>query len=261
MILRVLVAAWAALCPSPASADEPRASRTNELLVAGIEEFASAYNAWDSDRFVKAAALFEKAGTQDPRSCDAFYWQGVAEFHRLLNLLGQKQTKTTRKEAGEAMQSAIDSLEKALRLNARHAESHILLSTVYGMSIGEHSARAIWLGPRVMDHKKLAIKYDPDNPRVWYLIGMSQFHGPGMLGGKNEALQNLLKAEKLFEKQADKPRTDLDPNWGRSNCLAFIGKTYDALDKPSEAEKYFRKSLEVNPQDKLAHEELEKRKK
>jgi len=249
------------LYPSPALADESGSSRTNEWLLAGIEEFTSAYNAWDRDRFVKAAGLFEKACAQEPRSCDAFYWRGVAEFHHLLYALGQKQTKATRKEATEATQSAIDALEKVLSLDPKHAESHILLSTVYGMSIGENSARAIWLGPRVMNHKKLALKYDPDNPRVWYLIGMSQYHGPDMLGGKTEALENLLKAEKLFSEQADKPRTALEPNWGRSSCLAFIGKTYDALGKPTDAEEYFRKTLEVNPQDKLAREELEKRKK
>ena len=41
----------------------------------------------------------------------------------------------------------------------------------------------------------------------------------------------------------------------------YIGKTYDALGKPSEAEEYFRKALKLNPQDKLAKAELEKRKK
>ena len=41
----------------------------------------------------------------------------------------------------------------------------------------------------------------------------------------------------------------------------YIGKTYDALGNPAEAEQYFRKARDVNPQDKLARTELEKRKK
>ena len=70
----------------------------------------------------------------------------------------------------------------------------------------------------------------------------------------------MLKAEKLYATEAEKAGGPLEPRWGRSSCLAFIGKTYDALGKPTEAEKYFRRALELNPQDRLAREELKKRK-
>jgi tetratricopeptide (TPR) repeat protein len=40
-----------------------------------------------------------------------------------------------------------------------------------------------------------------------------------------------------------------------------MGKTCDALGKPTEAEAYFRQALNLNPQDKLAQSELERRKK
>ena len=70
-----------------------------------------------------------------------------------------------------------------------------------------------------------------------------------------------MAAERLFAAEAAKPGGLVEPRWGRSNCLVFIGKTYDALGKPAEVEQYFRQALELNPQDKLAHAELEKRKK
>jgi tetratricopeptide (TPR) repeat protein len=121
--------------------------------------------------------------------------------------------------------------------------------------------RAVWLGRRVMNEQAKALEFGPTNPRVQYLLGMSHYHAPAMWGGKSEALACLLKAEKLFAAEAEQPPVPIAPRWGRSNCLAFIGKTYDALGKPAEAEEYFRKALKVNPHDKLALSELEKRKK
>ena len=101
----------------------------------------------------------------------------------------------------------------------------------------------------------------PDNPRVLYLDGMSRFYGPSLLGGKSQALELLLAAEKLFAAEAGKPADPVEPRWGRSTCLVYIGRTYEALGKPAEAEAYYRKALAVNPRDRLAQVELEKRKK
>jgi tetratricopeptide (TPR) repeat protein len=90
---------------------------------------------------------------------------------------------------------------------------------------------------------------------------MNRYYGPSILGGKSEGLKLLLAAEKLFEAESGKPTGPVEPRWGWSTCLVYVGKTYDALGKPTEAEEYFRKALKLNPQDKLAQSELEKRKK
>jgi tetratricopeptide (TPR) repeat protein len=127
------------------------------------------------------------------------------------------------------------------------------------LSIGANPARALWLGKRLTDQEKLARKLSADNPRVLYLAGMNRYYGPSIMGGKNEGLKLLLAAEKLFEAEAGKPAGPVEPRWGWSTCLVYIGKTYDALGKPSEAGEYFRKALKLNPQDKLARAELEKR--
>ena len=210
--------------------------------------------------FAKAAKLFEQACQQAPESGTNFYWQGVAEFHRLLCLLGTTQTQANRTEAAQAISATIGALTQAVKLNEGDAESHALLGTVNGMSIAMSPVRALWLGPRVMSHQKKALRYGPANPRVQYLLGMSHYHAAAFGGGKKAALACLLKAEKLYATEAEQAGGPLEPRWGRSSCLAFIGKTYDALGKPTEAERYFRRALELNPQDRLAREELEKRK-
>lgn len=227
------------------------------LLLSGIAEFNTAYSAWDYEGFTAAAATFQKSIAREPQNGSAYYWYGAAEFHRLLNLMGQKQTGSTKSAVSQAMRRAIDSLETALRLNDKDAESHILLSTLYGMSIAESPVRAVWLGASVMDHRNKALKLAPDNPRAYYLTGMSYYYAPEILGGKANGLPFLLKAEKLFEAEGKKPHDPVDPLWGYGSCLTFIGKTSQALGKMGDAGKYYRKALAVNPKDQLAQAGLE----
>jgi hypothetical protein len=240
------------LLPVSASA----ADLTN-LTVTGVVEFSAAYQAWDGSGFVKAGVIFAKARDSSTNQC----WRGTAEFHRLLFLLGEPTTTTNRQASAKALECAVAALQRAIQLDPAHGESHALLSTVYGLSIAASPARGLWLGKRVMDQEQLARKLNPDNPRVLYLAGMNRYYGPSLLGGKDEGLKLLLAAEKLFEAEAGKPQGPVEPRWGRSTCLVYIGKTYDALGKPSEADEYYRKALKLNPQDKLARTELEKRKK
>jgi tetratricopeptide (TPR) repeat protein len=222
----------------------------------GVAEFTAAYQAWDGPGFAKAAATLA-AG---PESSTNEYWRGVAEFHRLLWLLGETPA-TNQKETAKALEATITTLQRAVVLDSQHGEARALLSTAYGLSIGANPARGLWLGKRVVDQEKVARKLSPDNPRVLYLAGMNRYYGPALLGGKSEGVKLLLAAEKLFEAEAGKPGGPVEPRWGRSTCLVYIGKTYDALGKPAEAEEYFRKAQKLNPQDKLAKSELEKCKK
>ena len=231
-------------------------ANANNPAETGVAEFNAAYQAWDASGFAKAAATLAAA----PESSTNQYWRGTAEFHRLLCLLG-KTTATNRQESAKALESALAALQRAVQLDPSHSESHALLSAVYGLSIGANPARALWLGKRLMDQEKLARKLGPENPRVLYLAGVNRYYGPALLGGKNEGLKLLLAAEKLFEAEAGKPAGPAEPRWGRSTCLVYIGKTYEALGKTTEAEEYYRKALQLNPQDKLAKTELEKRKK
>ena len=243
LLLLVPVSAWAA--------------DVNSLTATGIAEFTEAYKAWDGSGFKKAAATFAQA----PDSFTKQYWQGVADFHRLLFLLGEPDTATNRRLSAQALDETITSLERAVQLKPDDGESHALLGTVYGLSIAANPVRAVWLGPRVMNQEKQARKLGSDNPRVLYLDGMSRFYGPSFLGGKSEALESLLAAEKLFAAEAGKLAGPVEPRWGRSTCLVYIGRTYEALGKPAEPETYYRKALAVNPRDRLAQGELDKQKK
>jgi tetratricopeptide (TPR) repeat protein len=143
-----------------------------------------------------------------------------------------------------------------VKLDPRHAESHALLGTIYGMKIDGNLVRAAWYGPRVEKHRKAALEFGAENPRVRYLLGTCQFFTAKKPAAWREALATFLAAEKLFTAEAQRPTAPLEPRWGYTSCLTFIGRTYEQLGQRKEAEDYFRKALARQPSDHLAKKGL-----
>ena len=231
---------------------------TNDLRVAGVAEFNDAYRTWDAARFAAATELFQRATTNAPSSVTNFYWLGAAQFHRMLQLQNVPDQRTNEAAAKVALDAAVDALTLAVKIDERHAESHALLGTLYGMKINGNLVRGVRFGPRVARHQKLALEHGAANPRVQYLLGMCQFHTASKPAQWQAALQTLLKTEKLFEAEAKTPAAPLDPRWGYDSCLTFIGRTYELLGQRKEALEYFRKALAMHPADHLAKEGLKR---
>jgi len=217
--------------------------------VAGIAEFNAAFKAWSGERFGQSSQLFEQAIAQSPDNVTNYYWLGVSEFHRMLQL---RSTPGHAAESEVAQEKALAALNKAIKLDAHHAESHALLGSIYGIRIGERWIRAIRLGPRIMKHCETALKDGEKNPRVRYLLATGEFYMASDADDARKALQSFLLAEKYFELEATNAPSALEPRWGRSSCHTFTGLTYEKLGDRARAAEYFRKALAEHPADDLA---------
>jgi tetratricopeptide (TPR) repeat protein len=230
----------------------------DQLTRAGISEFTAGFQAWDGARFAAAADLFRQATTNNSATVTNFYWLGVAHFHRMLHLQNSAGATTNQAQASAALEAALAALTAALKRDDRHAESHALLGTLYGMKIGGSVLRAVRFGPRVQHHRHRALATGAENPRVMYLLGVCEFHTAGKPAAWRKALASLLEADKLFEAEQNRANSPLEPRWGRSSCLTFLGRTYEQLDRPKDAADYFRKALAMHPADHLARNGLER---
>jgi tetratricopeptide (TPR) repeat protein len=246
------VAIWFFLSACLARGNE----NSDRLMATGVKEFTAAYKDWDGQRFGAAAELFLQSTTNAAVSCTNYYWLGVAEFHQMLQLRSQPLTAASTLAAEAAMDAALAALETAVRLDERHAESHALLGTLYGMKINGSLLRGARFGPRVGKHQKKAMEFGAQDPRVRYLLGTCQFHTATKPPGQREALATLLLAESLYAAEAQRAGGPLEPRWGRSSCLTFIGRTYELLGQRAEAADYFRKALAEHPADHVAKEGL-----
>jgi tetratricopeptide (TPR) repeat protein len=246
---------WAAILMLFFALSAPAQDFGEQKLVAGVAEFTAAYQAWDATRFGAAAELFRQAASNSPDSSTNFYWLGAAQFHRMLQLRSLPDNSTN---AVAAMDAAVAVLKTAVKLDERHAESHALLGTLYGMKINGSVLRAAWFGPRVARHRAQAMASGADNPRVRYLLGMCQFHTAEKPAAWREAQTTLLAAEKLFAAEAQRTGGPLEPRWGHSSCLTFIGRTCELLGERTRAGEYFSKALAMHPADHLAKEGLKR---
>lgn len=218
------------------------------LTAAGVAEFTAAYQAWDGERFGKAAEYFRQAEEKSPSSAINQYWRGVALFHRML----QVQSMQAPTAAMDAMDAALAPLEASVTLDPSNAESHALLGTLYGMKIGGSIFRAIRYGPTVQSHQQKALKYGPMNPRVRYLLGAGQYNTAKDAAARREARDTLLAAEKLFNSEARQPVTGFEPRWGYSSCLTFIARAYESLGEMRAAQNYYRMAHAAHPADQRA---------
>jgi len=235
-----------------------KAGQSPDALTAGIAEFRAAYQAWDVARFAAAAEMFRHTTTNKAASVTNFYWLGVAQFHRLLHLQNSLGSKTNKVAAAVALDAAIEALTAAVKLDERHAETHALLGTLYGMKINDSLLRAVRFGPRVAKHRQKALEFGAANPRVQYLLGMCEFHTAKKEAAWREALATLLGAEKLFTAEAKTAPGPLDARWGRDSCLTFIGRSYEMTGQADHAGEYYRKALTLHPADHVAKAGLQR---
>ena len=140
----------------------------------------------------------------------------------------------------------MDALDSAVKLDERDAESHALLGTLYGMKIDGNLCAPLRFGPRVQKHQKQALEFGAENPRVRYLLGTCQFHTAKKPAARREALAHCWR-RRSFSPRKRNPAGPLEPRWGHSSCLTFIGRTYELLGQRAEAAEYFRKALGRTP--------------
>lgn len=233
-------------------------SAAQDLLEAGIAEFNAAYQTWDGGRFANACDTLRRAATNSPPALTNYYWLGVAEFHRLLQIENRPDRTVDKRAADQARDAAIDALTIALKIDSYHAESHALIGTLYGMKIGGNILKAIRYGPTVEKHRKAAIALGSKNPRVQYLLGVCKLHTAKNQNALRSALDTLLEALRLFEAEAQTIAGTLDPRWGYATCLTFTGRCYELLGQLRDAEQFYRKALAAHPADHLAEEGLKR---
>ncbi len=249
-MFRLLLALLFAYVPLASAEDAP-----SQIAKSGVTEFDAAYQSWSAEGFASAANLFSKALQQEPTSAVYKYWQGVSNFHRMLQLESQPGGKES-PSAKASMEASIEAFENVLELDANHAESHALLATLFGMKIHNNMLNAVRYGPMLQQHQKEAVRLGAKNPRVKYLLGVGLLHTAKDDDAKRKALNTLLAAEKLFADEATQSTDPLSPRWGVGSCRTFIGVAYKMLGRNTEAIDYFNRALADHPSDHIARHEL-----
>jgi tetratricopeptide (TPR) repeat protein len=225
--MTALLLALALLSAPPVSAD-PLLGRLDRAVVQGsveaLEELRS--------------EVLPRVEGGDPSPSDRYLLAYLNWRIQQLPGMSQEQKKIYLKEAQAQ-------LELLLEARPDDAEVHALRGSAIGERItGGFSS--MFLGPRASGALQRAYELGPENPRVALQRGISYFFTPKAFGGGVERSEaELRRARELFAAEdAGRPW----PNWGRLDCLAWLGQVLASQGQTEEARVLYQEALKLEPE-------------
>jgi tetratricopeptide (TPR) repeat protein len=174
----------------------------------------------------------ERIITMEKTEWIPYYYKAYAMVHLGFMTLDEEMKDSYFDRAQEA-------LNQAVQIHPDESEIHLLQAYIYFARMEINSMfRSAAYYPKAANALAKAKELNPENPRVYYLEGLSVVHKPEFMGGGKEAALPLLEhALDCFENS--KPEVFIYPHWGQEStrslyedCLRSVqekqaGKTKD----------------------------------
>ncbi len=191
-------------------------SAQSEKYLAAMEKNLHAFDtaAKTTADYQMLANNFERIGDAEKTQWLPYYYAGLA-----LANAGWADQKLDKDANSTRINTFCDKAE-ALDKNS---EIYVLrnMSATQQMLV-DPQTRYMTYGVKASEYLNIAIKLNPDNPRIYYLQGESMFGTPAAFGGGKD------KAKPLFEKalalyKVEKPKP-MWPNWGKERTEEQLAK-------------------------------------
>ena len=220
----------------------PAQSDLHDFIAAAKETVERGSIGSDKSLLMQGHSMFKRALSMDPDNVLLQYHVAYAEYRFMTYLLNREKDRFA-----SVADKTVDRLEKLLRTKPNWSEAQALLSAVHGLQIANSWTRAMTLGPKANRLAQQATVNDPENPRAWLMHASQKLNTPRMFGGSiDEALDAYQKAVDLYENKTD--IYPLEPTWGYTDALVWLGITYERMDRDEEALAVFNKTLEIEPE-------------
>ncbi|MCA6067122.1 hypothetical protein JI747_008030 [Chryseobacterium sp. RG1] len=122
-------------------------------------------------------------------------------------------------EVADQAQKYVDAAESTEKNNS---EIHLLQKMVFSLKMMVNpQQRYMTYGMQAAEELKKAESFDASNPRVALIKAEDVYFTPEQYGGSKTKGLELFKAA-LEKFNAFKPKTSLDPNWGKSEAEYFL---------------------------------------
>ena len=230
---------------------------TKEKIIRAKETLRKGVNTWDPELMKKARdSLLGLMAKDNLGSFYSVYYAAVCDYRLATYYLILMEMD----KAEPYIKEGQDYLEKAVELNPDFGELDALCAYMLGFEIALNPEKAMSLGLKTYQYFGKAFEKSPENPRVYYLKGVSDLYTPVEYGGgADAAVKTLTKSVELFEKE--NIQDPLLPSWGKDEAYTFLAIAYSQKGEKDKAEELFQKALEINPEFMMARDELGKLKK
>jgi hypothetical protein len=184
-------------------------------MKANLSKFDSAKTTSD---FENLAAAFTRIGDAEKTQWLPYYWAGIA-----LSTAGWNDQKIDKDAWGARIISLCDKAEALTIESADKAEILTLrnMAATQQMMVDPQS-RYMSYGQQAAGYLQKGMALNANNPRLYYLQGMSLFNTPEQFGGgKAKAKSIFEKAVELYKTEQAKP---LHPHWGDKEAAQMLAQ-------------------------------------
>jgi hypothetical protein len=160
------------------------------------------------------AAAFERIGDAEKTQWLPYYYAGLA-----LTTAGWQDPKLDKEANAERTKALCDKAE-AIEKTSEICEIRNMAATQQMMI--DPQTRWATYGKEASTALQTGMQINPNNPRLYYLQGMSLFNTPAAFGGgKEKAKPVFQKAVDLFKAEQPKP---LYPHWGQKQAEDMLAQ-------------------------------------
>lgn len=173
-----------------------------------------------ADEYTALANDFDRIGTKESKNWLPYYYAAYATIQKGRNLMQSGKTNELDAVAADAEKY----IAKAEALSPDNAELFILKKMTSGLRMmADPMSRYMREAPIAQQALAKAESLDPDNPRITILKAEDAYFTPEQFGGSKA------KGKELFAKAVEqfatyKPKTYLDPNWGKAEAQYFLNQ-------------------------------------
>ena len=172
-----------------------------------------------TDEFQALANDFDRIGKKETKQWLPSYYAALAYLQK-----GRMQMQSGKMSELSINANAADKyLDQAEAIAGKdNSEIHLLRKMAYSLRMMEIPAeRYMTDGMKAMEELKKAETLDPNNPRVALIKAEDTYFTPEQYGGsKEKGLEQFKTALEKFN--AFKPKTALDPSWGKAEAEYFL---------------------------------------
>jgi len=184
------------------------------------EKIAKVQDHKTPDEFTALANDFDRIGTKENTQWLPYYYAAFATIQKGRILMQSGKTSDLDPVAEQAEKYIL----KAEALSPNNAELFILKKMTSGFRMMvDPMSRYMQEGPIAQNALAKAKELDPNNPRITVLLAEDAYFTPEQYGGSKP------KGVELFKKALEqfavyKPKTALDPNWGKAEAEYFLSQ-------------------------------------
>jgi tetratricopeptide (TPR) repeat protein len=151
------------------------------------------------------------------------------------------EMRKDKKAAAEAVDKAIEAVQRSVQLNDKSADAHSLLADLYGrkISLGSAMFTGPKFGPKVKEENAKAMALEDKNPRVWASLGRQYLMAPKVFGG------DIPKAVESFQKSLA-----IDP--AQDETWVWLCKAFQKQGDKNKAREAVQRALSLNPVSRFA---------